>query len=162
MAGRTQISDFKKGQILALSGGNISNREIARQLDISEKSVRYNLQKYREHGNMKNKARSGRPKVMTPEQERNLVVRCKRSPHKPATQLRYDIVHAAGIAPSISVVRKCLAKNNLSAYNTSRLERNLGEHILIGMMLNRVKFSGLMRADFVCSSQTAKGTCDGH
>ena len=73
---RKELSDFQKGQILAFSQSDppISNREIARRLGISESCVRKNLKKYQETGTMANKPRSGRPKAMSPAQERNLVV----------------------------------------------------------------------------------------
>ena len=86
MPGVKQLTDFQKGQIYALSEEKHSNRKIARMLDISESAVRKNLAKYRETGSMDNKPRSGRPRVMTPPDMKNLVVRCKRSPHKPTTQ----------------------------------------------------------------------------
>ena len=111
-----ELSSFVKGQICALSSENISNREIARRLGINESSVRYNLKKQQESGSMENRCRSGRPKVMTEAAERNLVTRCKRSPFKPATHLRCDILEATGTAPSISTVKRRLADNDLSAY----------------------------------------------
>ena len=116
-----QLTDFQKGQIYALSEENHSNREIGRRLNISESAVRSNLKKYRETGSMDVKPRSGRPRAMSPADEKNLVVRCKRSPHKPATHLRHDIKSATGKAASISVIKRCLADNNLSAYRVRKV-----------------------------------------
>ena len=111
-----ELTGFQKGQIFALFEENVSKREIARRLGIAESSVRYNLKKKAETGSMKNAHRSGRPKVMTAAEERNLVVRCKRSPFKPATHLRQDVLSATGKTAGISTVRKVLADNDLSAY----------------------------------------------
>ena len=65
---------------------------------------------------MENRERSGRPEVMSDSQVRNLVVRCKQSPFRPATHLRQDILAATGSAPSMSTIRNRLFDNDLLAY----------------------------------------------
>ncbi len=111
-----ELSDFQKGQIAALFDEGIGKREIGRRLNIPESCVRYNLKKRERTGSMDNKPRSGRPRAMTEAEERNLVLRCKREPFKPATHLRQDILAETGSAPGISTVKKRLAENNWSAY----------------------------------------------
>ncbi|XP_077989913.1 uncharacterized protein LOC144444373 [Glandiceps talaboti] len=68
-----ELSDFQKGQIITLHEDGYSNREVARILDISERSIRYNLEKFQTSGTMVNKPRSGRPRVTTEKEDRLLV-----------------------------------------------------------------------------------------
>lgn len=124
-----ELSDFQKGQIIALFEEDVSKREIARRLGISEGTVRYNLKKQEETGSMTNAKRDGRPKVMTPRDERHLVKRCRNSPFKPATHLRQDMVAATGNTVGISTVRKVLANNDLSAYRARSVPLLQPRHI---------------------------------
>ena len=129
--------------------------------------MRSNLKKYRETGSMDVKPRSGRPRAMSPADEKNLVVRCKRSPHKPATHLRHDIKSATGKAASISVIKRCLADNNLSAYRvrkvpllSPRLGRSLARIIFNGKRINGVRFCGQTRVVIVCFAPMERATSD--
>ncbi len=100
---KKELTAFQKGQIFALSQEGISNREIGRRLDIDESTVRSNLKKMKLTGSMDNKPRSGRPSVMISSRTEFGLI-CKRSPFKPATQLRQDLISSTENAPSISVV----------------------------------------------------------
>ena len=60
-----ELSEFTKGQIVALYMEGVQFRAIARQLGISEGSVRFNIKKLSQNGNMDNRHRTGRPRRTT-------------------------------------------------------------------------------------------------
>lgn len=91
-----ELTGFQKGQISVLSEEGFSSRKIAERLGIPKSTVSFNLKKEKKTGSMDNKPRSGRPKMLTPAEERNLVLRCKREPFKPATELGRDMSAATG------------------------------------------------------------------
>ena len=60
--GLRSISIETKWQVVGLHKSGLSNREIGRQLEISECSVRTTLKNYNALGTVEDKSRSGRPK----------------------------------------------------------------------------------------------------
>lgn len=103
-----ELSDYTKGQIEALHLQNISNREIARQLRISEGSVRYNIRKLTQHGNMSNIHRSGRPRLTSPREDRILVRASLADRFVTARDLRANFSDHTGKLLSVSTVKSRL------------------------------------------------------
>ena len=83
-----ELPEFTKGQIEALHTQGIPNREIARQLRISEGSVRYNIKKLLQHGSMANVQRPGRPRLTTQREDRMLIRLSLTDRFKTARELR--------------------------------------------------------------------------
>ena len=110
---KNQLSDVQKGMIQAWSGEGISNREIARRLEISEGTVRYNLKKLQEKNPMENAARAGRPKVTTERADRHLVRTSRRNRFLTAPEIRVDLAIATGVEVSRSTVSRRLAAAGL-------------------------------------------------
>jgi transposase len=63
--GKKSVSMETKWQAIGMHKSNLSNREIARRLDISENCVRSTLKKFRDSGSVADKPRSGAPKKLT-------------------------------------------------------------------------------------------------
>jgi transposase len=61
-----RLTEAQRLQVIALKGGRLKNREVARQVGCSDKQVARVWKKYQEHGTIQDLPRSGRPKVYTP------------------------------------------------------------------------------------------------
>ena len=58
------ISDFIKGQIIALHNMQLSCRKIASKLKLSKTSVNRIISQYRKYHDIKRKIGSGRPRIL--------------------------------------------------------------------------------------------------
>src|SRR6185437_16140623 len=75
---KPKLSEIQRGQILMGIKNGFSNREIARQLQIAESTVRLWRERYIETGALQRKRNpgSGRPRKLTKAEERHLIIRC--------------------------------------------------------------------------------------
>ena len=103
-----ELPDFTKGQIGALHTQGCKNREIARQLGISEGSVRYNISKLAQHGTMNNLRRMGRPRLTTQREDRLLIRSSLADRFKTARELRAKFNEDTGKLFSLSTVKSSL------------------------------------------------------
>jgi transposase len=70
--GKKSVSMETKWQAIGMHKLNLSNREIARRLNISEKCVRTTLKNFKESGSVADKPRSGAPKKLSERDENAL------------------------------------------------------------------------------------------
>ncbi|XP_070550966.1 uncharacterized protein [Ptychodera flava] len=103
-----ELPEYMKGQIEALHTQGVKNREIARQLGISEGSVRYNIRKLSQHGTMANVQRSGRPRRTTEREDRMLVRTSLADRFETARELRAKFHEDTGKLLSLSTVKSRL------------------------------------------------------
>ena len=72
MPPKTQLSEIKKAQIVALSGEEYSQIEIARKMECSRKGVQTTIKRYKETKSFKNRKGQGRKKSQTAWEDRSL------------------------------------------------------------------------------------------
>ena len=140
MPRKSHLTDVQKGMIEALHGEGISNREIARRLEINEKTVRYNLRKLEEHNSMATLPRSGRPKALSARAERHLIRTCSQNRFMTAPELAVEVANATGVTVHRTTVSRRLAaagfhgrvarhKPRLTANHKARRLRWAREHL---------------------------------
>lgn len=102
---------IKRRQVKQLQEDGLSQRAIARQLQISLCAVQNILKKVKGGYGLENKPRSGRPSILTDRLKRSIVIHSKKFPMKTAAQVRQE----CGMSTTISVntVKRVLRESNL-------------------------------------------------
>lgn len=98
-------------QVICLHTGGSSQRQIANQLKIAQTSVSYLIKKHRTGIGMDDLPRTGRPRKITPRQERKLMIESKKCCTKTANELRNEV--GLENIVSTSTVKRYLRKNCL-------------------------------------------------
>ena len=78
MGKSTQLSEYERGYAIGAYTNGVSGAEIARQLGRSKNAVNSIIQRFKEEKNTDVKPRSGRPKVFTKHDERQIIQQVKR------------------------------------------------------------------------------------
>src|SRR2546421_13039983 len=73
MSKRRKLTDFEHGEIVGLSKGSFSQRNITKILDIPKSTVGEVIKKYNEKGLTITASRSDRPKILSERDSRHLV-----------------------------------------------------------------------------------------
>ncbi|TGZ78641.1 Homeodomain-like protein, partial [Ascodesmis nigricans] len=94
---RTNLSEFEKGQIIALHRRGDSNRKIAEALGRSEASVRKFVSRYNQTGDIKPPSKAGRPQKLDERTKRLLVRKAKMNRRQQFRELRNEV------CPEVSV-----------------------------------------------------------
>lgn len=90
-----------------------SNRQIARELNISRQTVDYNVNKFASGGSLSNKKRSGRPVTTTPAEDRQIVMISKRNRRKTAPEIAAEVSVGRRKQISVTTVKRRLGKAGL-------------------------------------------------
>lgn len=101
------ISKYKRQRIIDLAEADVSQREIAKLLNISRGGVQCFLKRYRECGDITNKTKNQNRKKLTERDERKLCITSKRNPKMVASELRAacNLTHV-----SVDTVKRTLRK----------------------------------------------------
>ena len=119
--GLRSISIETKWQVVGLNKSGLSNREIRRQLEISECSVRTTLKNYNKFGTVKDKNCSGRPKKMSERVENKAIMLARRNPNMSIDEIASDLNTALGAHQvSRSTISKRMKKKHLSSSLTTK------------------------------------------
>lgn len=73
-------------KIISLAGKNRNQTQIADELDISRRSVQYNLKKFQKFNSLEDRPRAGRPRKVSAKEEKDLVKIQKKNPENSARQ----------------------------------------------------------------------------
>ena len=94
--GLKSISIETKWQVVGVHKSGLSNREIGRQLEICECSVRITLKNHNECGPVEDKSCSGRPKKMSKRDKNKAIMIARRNPNMRIAEIASDLNTAIG------------------------------------------------------------------
>lgn len=113
MPKRRELNIETRARICFLREMNVSNREIARQLNISECCVRRTIKRKEETGGLESRKRSGRPRSMTERDEQYIRVISLRNRRLTAPQITAEFNLQRRQPVSVSTVKRRLIKAGL-------------------------------------------------
>ena len=102
------LSEFRKGQIMALNAENYSIREISAKLMIPRSTVAYVIKKWRDDGLVARRPGSGRPPSLNEEERNSVKEISERNPFKTAVDLRNDVQNMHNVIVSRRTIGRVL------------------------------------------------------
>lgn len=109
-------TEAEAAQVVALLQQGLSQRVVARRLNLSRSAVRRVYQRFLETGQYRRRSGSGRHRVTTQRDDRFLVVSALRNRHLSGVDLQRRLREDRGVAISDSTVRRRLREQNLRPY----------------------------------------------
>lgn len=156
MARKKQLSKETRVQICTLRKEGYTGREIAKRLMVLNKGVHYTLKRLEGTGSYDDRKRSGRKRVTTKADNKNIIVTSKRDWRKTAPQIREEVNMTRSKPISLATVRRRFRKAGLKGCVSARNpllhpENKKGDmsgqkHTKIGPMMTGSKFSGPTKA----------------
>lgn len=107
-----ELSDAEKEVIVVLHKQGKSLRQIAKEVKKPFRTVHYVIGKYKQYNSVENKARSGRPKILSNRDERQILSEVAKNPRISARTLAIHIESSSGKIVCAETVRKVLRKSN--------------------------------------------------
>lgn len=104
----------KAAQVIALIENGLSQRAVARQLDMTRAAVRRVCTRYEETGSFHRRPGTGRRRFTTVRDDRFIVSTTLRNRHLNAVQVQRQLREVRGVAISQWTVRRRLQENNLT------------------------------------------------
>jgi transposase len=104
----------------------LSEKEIAKRIPTTQKTVSLILQKHQQTGTVHNQAGQGRKRKYLPADEKTLVRKAKRG--KKAKELARDYSTRRGVTISERTVRRILKRNHLAYLRRKRVQRLTSDH----------------------------------
>ena len=136
MGKKKSLSKVQKGQIVALHGQNLSERQISSQMGCSKTAVHQAIAKYQQDGCYTDKKRTGRPRVTTAREDnvmRRIVVR---SPTSSTKKIRAELLRRDRRINHMTVSRRLSKKFNLKSYKPAKKPR-----LTAAMKAKRLQFA---------------------
>jgi transposase len=103
-----ELSDFERGEIVGLSKGNHSVRDISKILQISKSTVQDVIKKYNDEGMVSTASRSGRPPILSDQDRRQLVRLTKGNRQATLEQLTEEFNKSLTVSASVQTIRRAL------------------------------------------------------
>ncbi|XP_047122998.1 paired box protein Pax-2a-like [Hydra vulgaris] len=108
--GRTyELTTEKRAQIVILREQGLTLTSIASRFNVTHSCIIKTLKRYHDTGNLKSKARAGRPKVTTQRADNRIHRYAKVYPFASASEISSE-VFPTGVAPSVVTIRRRLCK----------------------------------------------------
>ena len=117
-----KLSNLERARVIGLLEAGRSRRDVANQFHVSVATLSRLVRRYRETGDVKDRVRSGRPRITTAVEDRRIRLLSLRSRDKPATVIRDEIrVDRANPRQGLSVqtVRNRLHNSGLRSRKTA-------------------------------------------
>lgn len=113
MAKRKQLNIEQRARIIALHETKLTNREIARKMKVSEYCVRATIKRMAQTGQLRDRKRSGRPRITTEREDHFIRLTSLRNRRLTAPEIaaEFNVQHEATI--SISTAQRRLAEAGL-------------------------------------------------
>jgi transposase len=111
-----ELTDFERGEIVGLSKGSFSQRNIAKLLDIPKSTVGDVIKKYNEQGLTTTASRSGRPEVLSEHDKRHLMNVAKENRSNTLEELTDNFNTAMNISVSNRTIQRTLHKEGYSGH----------------------------------------------
>jgi transposase len=116
--GLKSVSLETKWQVIGMKKANLSNREIGRQLGISECSVRTTLKNFNATGTVADNPRPGAPKKLS---DRGVYRLSRKVPSKSVSNITVELNETLKeVQDSQSTVSKLLRQKELNSYHASK------------------------------------------
>jgi len=116
MSKRRELTDFERGEIVGLSKGGFSQRNIAEILGFPKSTVGEVIKKYNEQGLTTVPPRSGRPKILTERDNRHLIKIAQENRSKTLEELTENFNTSIAISVSSRTVQRTLHKEGYSGH----------------------------------------------
>jgi transposase len=116
MSKRRELTDFERDEIVGLSKGGISQRNITTILDIPKSTVGEVIKKYNEEGLTTTASRSGRPKILSERDNRHLVKIAKENRSNTLEEITENFNTSMAISVSTRTVQRILHKEGYSGH----------------------------------------------
>jgi len=120
MSKRRELTDFKCGEIVGLSKGDFSQRNITKILDIPKSTVGEVIKKYNEEGLTTTASRSGRPKILSERDSRHLVKIAKENRSNTLEKITENFNTSMAISVFTRTVQRILHKEGYSEYTAKK------------------------------------------
>ena len=115
MPQRRHLSEQERGIAIGLIRQGLSLRNVGRQLVVSQSVIWRLSNRYQQTGNVRERARSGRPRILTPQQDRFVVLAARRERTATANNIRAQLRTAANVNVSEQTIRNRLRAANLQS-----------------------------------------------
>ena len=106
-----RISAEKRSLVIEFTNGGMTQKEIAQTLNISRRSVQYIIKKFKETGQVADRERSGRPRILSKRMERRVVRISQGTPMWTARRVRQESNLTDVV--SINTVKRTLRRHGL-------------------------------------------------
>lgn len=116
MSKRRELTDFERGEIVGLSKGGFSQRNITKILDIPKSTVGEVIKKYNKVGLTTTASHSGRPKVLSERDSRHLVKIAKENRSNTLEEITENFNTSMAISVSTRTVQRILHKEGYSGH----------------------------------------------
>jgi transposase len=116
MSKTRELSDFERGEIVGLSKGNFSYRKIAVILDIPKSTVGDVVKKYNEQGSTTTAPRSGRPKILSEYDKKQLIKITKENRFNTLEELTENFKTMMNISVSSRTLQRTLHEEGYSGH----------------------------------------------
>lgn len=103
-----ELSVETRGIIIGLHKAGKSNRQIAKDLKISRRTVDYNVKKFTTQGKVTNNPRQGRPRITNSRDDLNIIIKSKRNRRLTAPEITAQINESRNKPISLSTVKRRL------------------------------------------------------
>lgn len=113
---RKELTDFERGEIVGLSRGGFSYKNISIILGIPKSTVGVVVKNYNEQGLTTTKPRSGRPKILSERDNRHLMKIAKENRSNTLEELTENFNTAMNISVSSRTIQRALHKEGFSGH----------------------------------------------
>ena len=110
MAPKKELSKEIRAKIVALKSEGYSHRQIRDELNVSVGVVTSTLKRLKETTSYENRPRSGRPRVSTPRDDRNLLNLARKNSQMSSNELAAQWTLASGLKAAARTVRSRLSE----------------------------------------------------
>ena len=128
MPSNPRISIGNRASLILLSESGYTQREVAKMVRCSQKSVAEVLRKHRLTGSVEDLTIPGRPRVTTKRQDNLLVRKYKKDRFKTVTQIKVEVLSEYSIKLSTSTVQRSLRGDRLFRRKPRRKPRLTTKH----------------------------------
>lgn len=115
MTGRRRLSDLDRGRALGLLQSGLSVREVGRRLEVSHSVIQRLNQRFMETGSVRDRQRSGRPRITDARDDRCVVLAALRERRTSARVLRQHLRDTRNVNVSTDTIRRRLREQGIRA-----------------------------------------------
>jgi len=141
MSKRRELTDFERGEIVGLSKGGFSQRNIAEILGFPKSTVGEVIKKYNEQGLTTVPPRSGRPKILTERDNRHLIKIAQENRSKTLEELTENFNTSIAISVSSRTVQRTLHKEGYSGHAAKKnllFQRKIEKNDMDGAVCKKI------------------------
>jgi transposase len=117
---RPRLTDSAKLEAISMIKKGCSYKQIATTIGTSKSTIHNIIERYEQTGSVKERARSGRPRISTPREDRILLQITKKNKSLPSHQLAKNWKLSSGLTASSSLVRYRLILNAVNLKTANR------------------------------------------